>query len=1062
MLLLQLLNITCQQQSFIVSFLEKGDELNTEIKNYTNSKLNANMKLKNLCIVLFLTITSQMIGQTITGSVTASSGPLPGANVIVKNKAKGVITDFDGTYTLDNLSKGDVLVYSFIGFITKQVTYSGQKEINVVLDEDLVSLDEIVIVNYGTQRNTPVSVVKSEDLTEFPTADLGQALQGRAAGVNITNGGSPGSQTLIQIRGVNTFGDGSPLYVVDGVFTNSINSLDLSNVEKVDILKDAASLAVYGSRGTNGVILITTKKGKVGKASLTVQASTGIQEFNRRYDVMNTSQYIQFLREVNALAGQNGGPDFPIERINLDPNYDGDGVDTNWQDAYFRQAPMYNVSANINGGSEKAKFNLGFSRLSQDGVYIDTGFERTTLNINTDASIADWIDIGQTLALSQSETVSPERAEGRDPLQNVIGQAPYVPVIDENGFFGGTNSGDLNDSRNQVRVQETNDNLNRFSSVIGSLYANFKLGKGFSFRTQFGLNANLSLQDNQNRAFIEAGGRFENPINFNTKNRQTVIQTVFTNTLSYDRTFGKHDVNVSAVSERMKTTTEGLSSSDNNTESSALTEIFSPNARATSFIRPDFINSMLFLGGYEFDDKYSVSASGRRDTFSRFARNRASQWFFSGSFGWNVTNESFFDVDWINSLKVRASYGETGNNRTGNDLNPFESVLTVRAPSVIGNETVLGITPSNIANQDILWETQIKQNYGLNMGFLYDRIQFGVDYYRNISNDLLVPVEAEPSAGILGNNTNGVTVVRNTGTVEVDGFEFTLGYNDYEGDFKWNFWANLTTNESIVTALDGVNDEPIERAVLNPPFSAPLNRISLNEAPFHFFGYVADGVYSTQAEVDTALPNNSSAAVPVQPGDIRFLDLNGDGLISLQDRAVIGDPNPDFTYAINLRAEYKGWDFNVLFNGVQGVDAFNSNIYYLEGLDNGLNYGTRVLRRWQNPGDITDIPRFRFGSNVNNEVSSRYIEDASYLRLRNVTVGYNLPSKWINKSGNGIIKKLRLYVQGQNLLTFTNYTGLDPEIAPFYSALGLVDGLGIDRSAQPRPVTVLSGIQIEF
>jgi len=1020
------------------------------------------MKLKNLCIVLFLTISSQIMGQTITGTVTTNSGLLPGANVIVKNQNKGVVTDFDGAYKLDGLSNGDVIVYSFIGYISKEVSYSGQKEINVFLDEDLVGLDEVVIVTYGTQRNTPVSVVKSEDLTEFPTADLGQALQGRAAGVNITNGGSPGSQTLIQIRGVNTFGDGSPLYVIDGVFTNSINSLDLSNVEKVDILKDAASLAVYGSRGTNGVILITTKKGKVGQASLTVQASSGIQEFNRRYDLMNTSQYIQFLKEVNALAGQNGGPDFPIERVNLDPTYDGDGVDTNWQDAYFRSAPMYNVGATINGGSEKAKFNLGFSRLSQDGVYIDTGFKRSTVNINTDASIADWLDIGQTLALAQSSTISPERAEGRDPLQNVIGQAPYVPIINEDGFFGGTDSGDLNDSRNQVRVQETNDNLNRFSSVIGSLYANFKLGHGFSFRTQLGLNANLSLQDNQNRAFIEAGGRFENPINFNTKNRQTVIQTVLTNTLSFNKDYDKHSVNVSAVSERMKITTESASISDNNVESSSLTEIFSPNARATSFLRPDNLNSILFLGGYEFDDRYSVSASGRRDTFSRFAPENASQWFFSGSFGWNVTNEEFFNVDWINSLKLRASYGETGNNRTGNSLNPFLPVLGVNTPSVIGNETVIGITPTNLPNPDILWETQIKQNYGLNMGFLYDRIQFGVDYYRNVSDDLLVPVNSAPSSGILGSNLNGVSVTRNAGTVEVDGLEFTLGYNDYEGDFKWNFWANVTTNQSTVTRLDGVNNEPIERAVLNPPFAAPLNRIALNEAPFHFFGYVADGVYSTQEEIDAYLPNNSSAAVPVQPGDIKFLDINPDGVIDLDDRAVIGNPNPDFTYAINLRSEYKGWDFNVLFNGVQGVDAFNSNIYYLEGLDNGLNYGTRVIRRWQNPGDITDIPRFRFGSNVNNEVSSRYIEDASYLRLRNVTVGYNLPSKWINKSGNGIIKKLRLYVQGQNLVTFTNYSGLDPEIAPFYSALGLVDGLGIDRSAQPRPITVLSGIQIEF
>ncbi|GAA4965594.1 TonB-dependent receptor [Algibacter aquimarinus] len=1019
------------------------------------------MKLKNLCIVFFLTIAGQIIGQTVTGTVTSNGGPLPGANVTVKNQSKGVVTNFDGNYTLDNISNGDVIVYSFVGFISKEVSYSGQKEINVFLDEDLVGLDEIVIVTYGTQRNTPVSVVKSEDLSEFPTADLGQALQGRAAGVTVTNGGSPGSQTLVQIRGVNTFGDGTPLYVVDGVFTNSINSLDLSSVEKVDILKDAASLAVYGSRGTNGVVLITTKKGKAGKTSFTVQASAGIQEFNRRYDLMNTSQYIQFLREINALVGQNGGPDDPIERINDNPLFDGNGIDTDWQDAYFRQAPLYNVNGNINGGSEKARFNIGFSRLSQDGVYIDTGFNRSTLNINADASIADWVDIGQTLALAHSETILPERFEGRDPLWNIIGQAPYVPVIDQNGLFGGTASGDLNDARNQIRVQETNDNLSRFSSIIGSLYATFKLAEGLTFRTQFGLNANLNLFDAQNRAFEEGGGRFENPINFITKNRQTVSQTIFTNTLAFDKTYGKHSVNASAVLEQTKIKLESASISDNNTVSSSIPEVFSPNARATSFSVPENLNSVLFLGGYEFDKRYSVSASGRRDTSSRFAPENASEWFFSGALGWNVTNESFFNVDWINNLKLRASYGETGNNRTGNTVNQFLPTLGLNLPSSINNETATGISPNNAANPDIRWETQIKQNYGFNLGILNDQIQVTVDYFKNRSEDLLIPVELAASAGIPGNAQTGPSVIRNVGIVDVKGFEFTLGYNDYKGDFKWNFWANLTTAQNVVESL-GVSGEPIERARLNPPFAAPLNRLAVGEAPFHFFGLVADGVFSTQEQIDAELPNNSSAAVPVQPGDVRYLDISGNGQIGLEDRAVIGDPNPDFTYSVNLRAEYKGWDFNVLLNGVQGVDAFNSNIYYLEGLDNGLNYGTRVIRRWQNPGDITDIPRFRFGSNINNEISSRYIEDASYLRLRNVTVGYNLPSNWINKSGNGLIKKLRVYVQGQNLLTLTNYTGLDPEIAPFYNALGLVDGLGIDRSAQPRPVTVLSGIQIEF
>ena len=1024
------------------------------------------MKLKNLFFVLLLVTMSQAIGQVVTGTVTASDGPLPGANVIIKGTKIGVVTDFEGNYTLNKLANGDVLVFTYIGFKPKEITYSGQAKIDALLIEDFVSLDEVVIVNYGTQRNTPVSVVKADALSEFPTTDIGQALQGRAAGVTITNGGSPGSQTLVQIRGVNTFGDGSPLFVVDGVFTNSINSLDLASVEKIDVLKDAASLAVYGSRGTNGVILISTKKGKVGNASFSLNVSSGIQEFNRRYDLLNTEQYIQFSKEVNALAGENGGPDFPIGRVNLDPSFDGDGVDTNWQDAYFRQAPILNITANVNGGSEKARFNLGISRLNQDGVYVDTGFSRTTINLNTDANIGKGLSIGQTLSLSQNETVSPERDGGRDPLQNIIGQAPYIPVIAENNFFGGTNSLDLNDSRNQLRIQDSQDNLTKFSSIIGSVYAKVNIAKGLSFRSQFGLNASLLVRDTQRKAFAEDGS-FASPINFIDKRRQTTSQTIFTNTLNFDREYGKHSVNASAVLEQTSIRLASASISDTNTISPKIPEAFSPNATATSFTVPENLNSVLFLGGYEFDERYSISGSGRRDVSSRFSPENASQWFFSGALGWDISKEKWFNLDVMNSLKFRASYGETGNNRTGNVVNQFLPTLGVNLPSAINDETSTGISPNNAPNPDLRWETQIKQNYGFSSAFLYDQIQFSVDYFKNRSEDLLIPVELPSSTGIPGNSTRGATVIRNVGTVDVKGYEVTLGYNDYKGKFKWNFWANLTKTNNIVESLSGTG-APIPRAQLDPPFASALNRLTVNEAPFHFFGLVADGVYSTQEQIDNYLPNNAAESTPVQPGDVRFLDLAGnpdgspDGRITLADRTVIGNPNPDFTYAINLRAEYNGWDFDVLFNGVQGVDALNSNIFYLEGLDNGLNYGTQVLRRWQNPGDVTDIPRFRFGSNINNEISTRYVEDASYLRLRNVTVGYTLPNKIFSKSGNSPIKKLRFYVQGQNLATFTNYSGLDPEIAPFYNAAGLVDGLGIDRSAQPRPITVLSGIQLEF
>lgn len=1001
--------------------------------------------------------------QTITGKVTDESGlGLPQATVQVKGADNGVATDFDGNYSISNIAQGVTLIFSYLGFETKEVRYTGQSVIDIALGVDSQVLDEVTIVNYGKQRNTPVSVVKSKDLTEFPTTDIGQALQGRAAGVSVTNGGGPGSQTLIQIRGTNTFGDGTPLFVVDGVFTSSINSLDPDSIEKIDILKDAASLAVYGSRGTNGVVLITTKKGKAGTTYFSAKVSSGFQEFNNRYDVLNTSQYVQYLRELNAATGQPGALEFPIPVVNDNPLFDGNGVDTNWQDEYFTIGNVFNVSANAGGGSEKARFNIGFSHLNQEGVFIETGFQRTTFNVNSDVSVNDWLEIGQSISASYNETVVPEVDGGRDPLFNILGSAPYLAVRNENGeFLGHNNQIDINDSRNQIRIQNTQDNLNRFGSLIANAYAQVKLYEGLTLRSQFGFDGNINIQDNFRRAFEEVGGSFASPDNFISNTTSVFSQTVWTSNLNFDREFGKHDVNASAAFEQTRVNLESTTASDVQQISGDITEILSPNARSTSFNFLENLNSFIFLGGYEYDKRYTFSASARRDISSRFALPFASDWFLSAGAGWNVSNEEFFKVDAINNLKLRGSIGQTGNNRTGNAVNIFSPFLGANFPTVLDNETVVGITPTNAANPNLTWETQIKRNIGLSLGLLNNKITFVYDYFSNVSQDLIIPVDLPPSGGVPGNSITGSSVIRNVGDVEVSGMEFTLGYNDYEGDFQWNVSANLTTNRSIVRELGGTG-EPIPRAFLNPPFDTPLNRITEGQPAFHFFGLVADGVYSTQEQIDTELPNNDDAAVPVLPGDVRYLDLNGDGTINLDDRDVIGDPNPDFTYALSLRMSYKQWDFDLLANGVQGADAFNTNIFFLQNQQNVLNQGVEVLRRFQTPGDITDIPRFRFGANINNAVSSRFIEDASFLRLRNVTLGYSMENKELKKLFSGAVKKIRFYVQAQNVLTLTNYSGLDPEIAPFYNAAGLVDGLGIDRSAQPRPFTFISGLQIEF
>lgn len=1020
-------------------------------------------QIKNSLLLLFILNCIIVSAQSVSGTVTDEDGfGLPQATIRVKNSENGVAADFDGNYTLTNVAQGDVIVFSFLGFQTKEVSYTGQATINTILAVDAQGLDEVTIVNYGKQRNTPVSVVNAEALSEFPTTDIGQALQGRAAGVTVTNGGGPGSQTLIQIRGTNTFGDGSPLFVVDGVFTSSINSIDPDNIEKVDVLKDAASLAIYGSRGTNGVVLITTKKGKAGTAYFSAKVTSGFQDFNGRYDVLNTEQYIQYLRELNAATGQPGFLEFPIPVVNNNPSFDGNGVDTDWQDAYFTIGDITNVSANAGGGSEKARFNISFSHLNQEGVFIETGFQRTTFNVNSDVNVNSWLDIGQTLSASYNETVVPEVDGGRDPLFNILGSAPYLRVRNDDGSFPGHNNQiDINDSRNQIRIQDSQDNLNRFGSLIASAYVKVKLAKGLSVRSQFGFDGNINIQDNFRRAFEEVGGSFASPDNFITNSTSFFSQTVWTTNLNFERTFGKHDVNASAAVEQTRVNFENTIASDVQQISPNITEITSPNAFASSTNFLENLNSLLFLGGYEYDNRYTISGSARRDASSRFDTPFASDWFLSAGAGWNVSNESFFDVDFINNFKIRGSIGQTANNRTGNQVNQFLAFLGTNLNAVIDGETVTGISPVTVANPEITWETQIKQNIGLSLGLLDNKITFVYDYFSNLSQDLLVPVNLPGSAGTPGNSINGVGVVRNIGDVEVSGMEFTLGYDDYEGDFQWGVSANLTTSESIVRRLGGTG-EPIERAVLNPPFDTPLNRLAEGLPAFHFFGLVADGVFSTQEQIDNELPNNNESAVPLLPGDVRFLDLNGDGQITLEDSDVIGDPNPDFTYALSINLKYKNWDFDLLANGVQGVDAFNTNIFFLQNQQNVLNQGVEVLRRFQNPGDITDIPRFRFGANLNNTVSSRFIEDASFLRLRNVTLGYTFGEKALGEVFFGAVKKVRFFIQAQNVLTITNYSGLDPEIAPFFNAQGLVDGLGIDRSAQPRPFTFISGLQIDL
>ncbi|MGB5818180.1 MAG: TonB-dependent receptor [Saonia sp.] len=1023
-------------------------------------------QIKTAFLWVGLLCASVVCGQTVTGVVSDGSLPLAGASIIVKGTTNGVVSDFDGLYTINNVADDAVLVFSYIGFASQEIPVNGRSQINVSLSEDTNLLDEVVVVGYGTQKKstltTSIASVDGNDIREIPAADIAQTLQGRAAGVVVTNTGSPGGRTAIRIRGLGTFGDGDPLYVVDGVFTNSINSINPSSIAKVDVLKDAAATAIYGSRGSNGVIIITTDRGTTGKTSFKFNTYTGFQQSNQRYDLLNTEQYIQYIREISA---QSDGGGLVVGRIANDPSFDGNGIDTDWQDELFRSASITNYDFNASGGSDKGRFSFGLSAFDQDGIYIDTNFQRYTFNITSEAEIFENFKVGETMALGFTETIAPQINGGREPLYNIIASSPYLPVRDENGVFTSPDSQDVNNSRNQVLVQETDDNFNRNTSIIGSLYAEFQLFKGLTFRSQYGIDLFYDFQDNISRAF-QTTGQFNQEFTSIFKQRRNRVSKIFTNTLNYNTSLGKHNFNLTLVSERQDTKDEISRGSLQTTLSSQIPEL--NNGIASSFTVTDNLISYLGRLNYDFDNKYLIQASIRRDKSSIFAPGRQVGWFPAASVGWVASNESFLEDSFINNLKLRASYGVTGNNRVARNssVNVFEGTLSPRFNYVIDGELTPGVSINGGNNFDLTWEESIKQNYGFDLGLWDNKFTFSAEYFINGSDGLIVGEPQAPSAGVPGDPITGVSLFRNVGDVEVKGVELTFGYNDYEGDFKWSLWANISNSESEVTSLGKVDQ--ILQGGFNPPFSEQLTRIAPNEPLFHFFGFEFDGVYADeQAIIDDIGADNldpdSGQAYIVQPGDVRYRDINGDGDITDEDRVVIGDPNPDFTYAANLSANYKGWDASALITGVQGVDALNANTWFLQGQENVVNHGTEVLRRWQNPGDITDVPRFRFeGNNPNNRISTRYIEDASYARLRNVTIGYSLSENTLNDVFKGILSKVRLYVQTQNLVTLTKYSGLDPEIEPFYNATGLIVGLNVDRGRAPQPTTFLAGLQVEF
>lgn len=998
--------------------------------------------------------------RTVSGRVTDAldGSPVPGVTVLVEGTTVGTVTDIDGMYSLTMSGDQSVLTFSFVGYVSQKVTVGNRTAVDVTLQVDIQSLEEVVVVGYGTQERAKVTgaiaQVDGADLIKTPVFAADEALQGRAPGVSVTANGAPGGDPVVRIRGLSTTGDNDPLFVVDGVIVQGLGDLNPNDVESISILKDASTTAIFGALGSNGVVMITTKNGSSGKTVVSLDSYVGMQTVTQRFDVMNTAQYLQHMDNWVA-AGE-----IPARHPRVtDPQYaDLIDNDTNWQDEIFQNARIQSHQISVAGGSDASDFRVSAGYIQRDGVLLNTGTDRFNFRANSNFRSGRF-KFGETVAISFVERLSEANAGGRTAIEHALKMAPYFAVHNSDnlgGYQGPDNGLDGQDAENPVRVlQHPQDVANRVN-VQGNLYGEYEILNGLTLRSQVGVDYFNSYSENFTPSFRDgaAHGQVVSSIGRGTG---THFLTQLFSHINYKKTFGAHTVDALILAEGIFEENKGFgggATTDITRDINNLVSSF--DSQRISGGNEEY-SKIGYLGrlNYDYADRYIMAISYRMDASSRFGKNERWAPFYSLAAGWNVRNEAFFPaVNQISNLKLRASYGTVGNDNIGNyaytaNLNSnFISSFVDMSGTVY---QAAGTTAGNPENPSLKWEQTTMQNIGIDLGLFNDQLTLSAEYYSNLSEDLLISVDIEPSSVV----TSGSTI-RNAGSVEVSGFELNLGYNDQEGDFKWSANLNLSTANNVVKSLGsdiGGSEERFIGGFEGSDFLRSAEGESLN----HFYGLVTDGLFQSEAEILTA-PLQEGA----QPGDIRFRDLSGpeglpDGVIDNFDRAIIGNPTPDLLMGFSLDLAYKGFDFNVFVNGMYGQEIYNTNIWDLEGGRRFFNAGPQALQAWTPENRNTSVPRITTDPR-NLVASDRFVEDGSFTRLKNVTLGYSLPNSFLKKG----LTKVRFYVSAQNLITMTSYSGLDPEVGSSSVVGNSSAWLGVDRGNYPLPKSFLGGIQVTF
>jgi len=999
-------------------------------------KQRTNLFKRPIVLLLLLTLSSHLAFSqnqlSVSGKVTDGQGePLPGASIVISGTQTGTTTDFDGNFELGSVTSDAVLTISYIGFFTQQINVDGRSTINIVLSEDSNDLDEVVVIGYQSVKRSDivgsVAVVDTEEMLKAPASNVGQMLQGRAAGVTVTSTGTPGASSSIKIRGLNSFsGQDSPLYVVDGMLINSLGAdFNPNDIESIQVLKDAASTALYGSRGMNGVIVVTTKKGKQGPLKIDYDFYYGFQTIEKKLPLTNAAQFI----EINNLAYQNNGDASQGLRT---------GVDTDWQEELFKTGTISEHNINFSGGSENSNYFISLNYFDQEGAIVGPEFERYQIRINSQTKKGRFT-FGENIALSRSN----QRRVNGNPFIDIVWMLPTIPVYDPN-TESGYGIGDDNNSTfatNPIGLQEHWSNTGITNKVLGSTYAEYEI---FPF-LKYKLNLGLDYSQLRDKYYQRAGALRQNtPGATFLEDRHTEFFNILAeNTLNYNQTFGK-----STISALLGYTTQKDSFIFNYARTENLTGEFwvQDNGTASPLTagREEVAGLRSFLGSlnYSYDNRYTLLVNFRRDGSSRFGRDN--QWanFPSVSASWRISEEGFMENNTIfDNLKLRASWGIVGNQAINNYAT--QSVLRYNQNYVLNNQVVPGATNLQLVNPNLRWESKTTTNIGLDMGFFGNRLSFSADYYVADVEDLLLAVPIPLSSG----NTGGDPLA-NVGQVQNRGLELSLGYQNIVNDFSYGIQANGTFLRNEVKAL-------VAEAGNLPIFGVgQILRTAVGEPVASFYVLETAGIFQNQAEIDAW-----GVQPGARPGDVKYIDNDGNGTINFEDRAVVGKALPDFEYGINLNVAYKGFDATAFFAGVAGNSIYNEQKWWSQRYDDNANYLTTDVF-WTGEGTSNLIPRPQhLDSSLNpTQNSDRYVEKGDYFRLKNLQIGYALPSEVIEKIG---LSKLRLYATGQNLFTITKYTGLDPEVV---GANGNGDFLsrGFDNGNFPSLRTGILGIQLGF